>query len=198
MGIVVAVKKHPFRVVMTGAPCSGKTSAVLGLPDLLRARGLRTVVVPETASHLLESGAFGRTTPEDFLALQTAILRMQLLTEELILSAGEADVVLYDRGALDGAAFVDDALWRKICRRCKVTTSSLLARYDMVLLMELPPQSLYTRHNNCTRIEEYAQAQHQHERLLHRWQAHPNLLRIPAMRTMHERLEAMAERIAAK
>ena len=153
------------------------------------------MVVPETASHLLASGAFLRSRPEDFLVLQTAILRMQLLTEELVLAAGDADVVLYDRGALDGAGFVDDGLWRRICRGCGVSGRGLIGRYDLVMLLELPARGLYTRRNNRVRTEQYEEALRQQERLVARWGGHRQLLRIPATRTMGQRLKMMAKGI---
>jgi predicted ATPase len=190
------VSTHPFRVVITGAPCSGKTSAVRALPGLLNKRGLKCVVVPETASHLLASGAFMRRTPADFLLLQTAILRMQLLTEELVLAAaGDVDVVLYDRGALDGAAFVDEGSWRRICRRCGVSGRTLIGRYDLVMLLELPGRGLYTRGNNHVRTEEYEEAARQQERLAARWGGHRQVVHIPAARTMGQRLKMMEKAI---
>jgi hypothetical protein len=169
---------------------------VRGLPRLLQKRGLRCVVVPETASHLLASGAFLRKLPEDFLILQTAILKMQLLSEELVLAAaGVVDVVLYDRGVLDGAAFVSDALWRRIRRRCGVDVRALFRRYDLVMLLELPGEGLYTRRNNHVRTEDYTEALRQQQRLAERWGDHRNLIRVRAMRTMEQRLKAIAELI---
>jgi hypothetical protein len=175
---------------------------VRGLPELLAKRGLKCVVVPETASHLLASGAFGRNTPDDYLQLQTAILRMQLLTEELVLeSAGGAegvkgaDVVLYDRGALDGAAFVDDRLWRRVCRRCGVSGRTLVDRYDLVLLLELPGKPLYTRRNNRVRTEEYEDARRQQERLAACWGVHEKMMQVSASRTIGQRLKRLAKQI---
>ncbi|GEM_PF-4546109 len=159
-------------------------------------RGLKCVVVPETASHLLMSGAFLRRSPEDALVLQNAILRMQLLTEELVMAAaGDVDVVLYDRGALDGAAFVEDGLWRRICRSCGASERALIGRYDLVMLLELPGRELYTRGNNHVRTEEYEEALKQQERLAARWGGHRQMVHIPAARTMGQRLKTMAKAI---
>ena len=45
-----------LRVVLTGGPCGGKTTALPSIAEALRKRGIPTVTVPETATSLVEAG----------------------------------------------------------------------------------------------------------------------------------------------
>jgi len=45
-----------LRLVLTGGPCGGKTTALPTIAAALRERGLPTVIVGETATGLVESG----------------------------------------------------------------------------------------------------------------------------------------------
>lgn len=45
-----------YRVVLTGGPCAGKTTALAVLEERMRSRGFRTFMVPEAASMLFGGG----------------------------------------------------------------------------------------------------------------------------------------------
>lgn len=49
--------KPVFRVVLTGGPCAGKTTALAVLEERMRSRGFRVFVVPEAATTLITGGA---------------------------------------------------------------------------------------------------------------------------------------------
>lgn len=45
-----------FKIVLTGGPCAGKTTAITTLADKLREQGFATYIVPEAASLIFSSG----------------------------------------------------------------------------------------------------------------------------------------------
>jgi len=45
-----------FRLVLTGGPCAGKTTAMTIIEERMRTRGFRTFIVPEAASLLISGG----------------------------------------------------------------------------------------------------------------------------------------------
>jgi|SRR6185436_8531435 len=86
--------------VITGAPCSGKTTVV----NLLQAQGYKTTI--ENARHYLDTQRLdGRTTDEikkNQTAFQAAVLNMQI-QQENELSPGE--IVFLDRAIPDALAY---------------------------------------------------------------------------------------------
>lgn len=46
-----------FKIVVTGGPCAGKTTAITTLADKLREKGYATFIVPEAASLIFTSGS---------------------------------------------------------------------------------------------------------------------------------------------
>ena len=89
------------RIVVTGGPGGGKTTAV----DLFRREiGDRVVIVPEAATILFQGG-FPRSTMNraKFFA-QTAIFHVQRELEATI-DGDNAAIVLCDRGTVDGSAY---------------------------------------------------------------------------------------------
>ena len=46
-----------YRICLTGGPCSGKTTAIAQLEDLVEDKGVRVFTVPEAATLLMKSGA---------------------------------------------------------------------------------------------------------------------------------------------
>lgn len=45
-----------FKIILTGGPCAGKTTAITTLADKLREQGFATYIVPEAASLIFSSG----------------------------------------------------------------------------------------------------------------------------------------------
>merc|ERR550514_2231242 len=101
-----AASKQLPRVLFTGGPGAGKSSAIATLRDRLSKRGFQVVVVPECATVLLtNSDGFDPAWKgtDAFVELQRIFLQYQLDHEKAHeavtrLSTKQA-VMLYDRGA---------------------------------------------------------------------------------------------------
>ena len=99
-------------IVLTGGPCAGKTSAMSRISSFLRQRGFRVFVVPEAATMLFGGGiSFADLgTVASRLEFQTSLLKTQMLLEDCFVGMareqGSKAVVLCDRGAMDGSAYM--------------------------------------------------------------------------------------------
>jgi len=167
---MTAPTDRPLRVVLTGGPGGGKTTAA----DLYRRElGPRVAVVPESAT-VLYAGGFPRVTePEALRSVQRAIFAVQHSAEDVLTRVYAGRSLLCDRGALDGAAYwpdgVDDFL-----DAMGTTLASELGRYDAVLFFESAAVSGPEYDGlNRLRSESTAEAAALDARLREIWTAHP-------------------------
>jgi hypothetical protein len=122
----------PHRVVLTGGPGAGKTTAA----DLLhREVGERIVIVPETATMLFGGGFPRRPEPAARCAAQRAIYHVQRGLEDVVAASHPERVLLCDRGTVDGAVYwptgPDDFF-----TALGTTLEAELLRYDEVIFFE--------------------------------------------------------------
>lgn len=118
--LLSTTNQRVYKFVLTGGPCSGKTTALERLQVFLRERGFRVLVAPEVATLLFTHGASidDFANPESAFAFQQFVINGQLALEDSLVTYAKtlpADtVVLCDRGVLDGSAYVDGDTWQKI------------------------------------------------------------------------------------
>ncbi len=123
---------HCRRIVLTGGPGGGKTTAA----DLFRREiGDRVVIVPEAATILFQGG-FPRSTESGPRRIaQTAIYQVQRKLEDVQASLYPGRTLLCDRGTVDGAAY-----WPgregEYFRTVGTTLKTELDRYDAVIFFE--------------------------------------------------------------
>jgi predicted ATPase len=133
----------PLKVMLTGGPGGGKSSALATLKSMLLKRGYSVFIIPENGTRLLD--AIGGFDPswrkrESLIRMQRIFLDFQRAQEEAIISLAEMKeentIVLLDRGIKDGKLFMDDLSWNEVTgiseddinRECQ-------ERYDIVLHM---------------------------------------------------------------
>lgn len=106
------------RYVLTGGPCAGKTTALAMLRQKLADRGITPFVVPEVATQVIASGVSFQGV-SDWNEFQKQVIRMQLAQEDMIekfaeLQPGTRKILICDRGAMDGMAYVEPELFEAI------------------------------------------------------------------------------------
>jgi CYTH domain-containing protein/predicted ATPase len=172
------------RIVLTGGPCGGKTTALVKIRERLESFGVRVYLVPEAATLLITGGASVQGAgPAQILALEAAILRTQMALEDAfhrIATAAEAPAVLIcDRGTMDVAAYVPADAWRALLDEQGWTAVELRdRRYDAVLHLMTAAEgaeAFYTTANNAARTESPERARELDARLRHAWVGHPRL-----------------------
>lgn len=119
-------RTKPHRVVFSGGPCAGKTTAMAMLSDRLEAMGFRVLRVPEAATIMINSGVSFERDPNDSAQSQVSLMKIQMVLEDAMVnnayneaaSAGRPCVVIMDRGCLDGKAYCgSDEEWQEVVRR---------------------------------------------------------------------------------
>lgn len=178
--------ERPFRVVITGGPCSGKTA----LWNFLGERCPRAVKVPETATGLILQGFTPQGMGLD--AFQRMVFQRQLEAEDRSLSPG--CFLLCDRGLADGLAYHPD-----LVSSIGLATEEFLGRYALVLhLQVIADREAYVLFsgNNPARFEDHAEALSLERRVARLYGAHPGyfLLRGSLEQKQARALEILGDR----
>lgn len=173
------------RVVLTGGPGGGKTTAA----DLVRRElGERVVIVPEAAT-ILFAGGFPRSRQrEASRAAQTAIFHVQRNLEDVQSAIYPERVLLCDRGTVDGAAYWDagaDSFFRSLGTELERE----LARYDAVVFFETAAiAGMSIEGGNPVRCESIAQAIELDGKLRALWERHPRFTLVRHSKSFLEKI----------
>lgn len=164
------------RVVLTGGPGGGKTTAA----DLYRREiGDEVVIVPEAAT-LLYLGGFPRGGENGVRrATQRAIYHVQLNLEDAQSAHYQSRVLLCDRGTVDGAVY-----WpgepEEFFDHLGTNLEKELSRYDAVIFFETAAVGgISIEGGNPTRIESIEDALVLDQKLKKLWSQHPNFIFVP-------------------
>lgn len=164
---------HRCRIVLTGGPGGGKTTAA----DLFRREiGERVVVVPEAAT-LIFSGGFPRCTePPGVCAAQRAIFHVQRNLEDVQSALYPERILLCDRGTVDGAAYWPGRA-AAFFTALGTTLEHELARYDGVIFFESAAVGgIGIEGGNPMRQESLEQAAALDAKLRKLWARHPRFI----------------------
>lgn len=170
------MNNHCCRVVLTGGPGGGKTTAA----DLYRREiGEGVVIVPEAAT-LLYLGGFPRHGEAEVMkATQRAIYHVQKNLEDAHYANYRHRVLLCDRGTVDGAAYWPDDP-AAFFDHMGTSLETELARYDAVIFFETAAVGgISIEGGNPTRTESLAAAAELDQKLRGLWSQHPNFVFVP-------------------
>ena len=128
------------KIVLTGGPCAGKTTALARIEQDLSEKGYHVFIVGESATELIKGGIkpFGANAL-DLVLFQKLILKYQLEKEKVyedaikMLPEDDKCVILYDRGLMDNKAYIPDDVFHNIVLEANMKELDLLDNYDMVL-----------------------------------------------------------------
>ena len=169
-------QNHRMRIVLTGGPGGGKTTAA----DLFRREiGDEVTVVPEAAT-MLFSGGFPRVDQGDARrATQRAIYNVQRNLEDVQAALYPGRILLCDRGTLDGAAYWPDGA-DAFYQDLNTSVEKEYARYDAVIHFESAAVGdMDIEGGNPVRIESAEAAVALDARLRAVWSAHPRFVMVP-------------------
>jgi predicted ATPase len=168
--------KKCCRVVLTGGPGGGKTTAA----DLYRREiGDEVVIVPEAAT-LLYLGGFPRGGENGVRkATQRAIYHVQINLEDAQSAHYQSRVLLCDRGTVDGAVYwPGDPL--EFFEHLETSLEKELSRYDAVIFFETAAVGgISIEGGNPTRIESMEDALILDQKLKKLWSQHPHFIFVP-------------------
>jgi len=128
-------------IVLTGGPCSGKSTSLAYLTEKLSDHGFMVAVIPETATMITNNGINRHIMDRmgQILVYQEAIVDIQLAMEETYRTAMEKafpnrrKILLLDRGVMDTKAYLPKKEWEGILAKKGLSEITLRDRYSGVV-----------------------------------------------------------------
>ena len=170
------------RIVLTGGPCAGKTTALCYLQEKLGDLGYSVFVAPEVPTLLSLNGINPSVIPIEIF--ERTILHLMDVFEKEILDAikhskSEKNILICDRGLMDVLAYIDRDLFQNILTDKGLTlVEARDGRYDAVFHLRstaIGAEGFYTLSNNEARRESLEEARIADEKTLQAWNGHPHL-----------------------
>ena len=196
----ISVKK----IVLTGGPCAGKTTALTWINNYFSSRGYTVLFVPETATELISNGVAPSSCLTNY-DYQTYQVRLQKAKEQIFEEASkkmknDKILIVCDRGVLDNKAYMDDWEFKKVLK--EVGTSEVKERdsYDGVFHLVSAAkgkEEAYTLSNNAARTETVEEARRLDDKIISAWTGHPHFRIIDNSTEFKEKLERLIAEISS-
>lgn len=122
-------------VVLTGAPCGGKSTFIQMAIAKLEKHGYHVVIVPEVARDLIAAGLHKNEGFQEKILLTILEREYSFLRDLDLIEIGDKPIAfLCDRGIMDGAAYAKDKdEYTALLRKVGIAPSLARDRYDMVI-----------------------------------------------------------------
>jgi len=180
-----------LRIVLTGGPCGGKSTAMKTLVTWAKDAGFEeTWVVPEVPTITFQGGmnypGLDKRVRNELISFETAVLNIQIAMEDAFVQHARHDgkkrMILFDRGACDIKAYLPDEIWQELLTSFHggIIEHSLFNRYDMVFHLETAARGALKFYqsgagsNNETRKETPEEAIALDKKCAEAWKGHPN------------------------
>jgi predicted ATPase len=195
-----------YRVVLTGGPCGGKTTALARVSSYLRERGFEAITVPEAFTILFANGMsleyFGTEGMD--VVIQSTVLDVQQSLEDgmgtILKARGKPAVLLCDRGMMDGAAYMGVERFQQILSsRNKEVADAREGRYNAVFHMVTAAdgaEQFYSLENNVARSETVEEAIVLDQKTQKAWVGHPRLLVLDNCTDFEGKMQRLIESMA--
>lgn len=187
------------KIVLTGGPCAGKTTALVKIMEHFSSIGYKVFIIPELPTLFLQAGMDYLTDNKDlFYEGEKATLEIQIALEDKFLqmakSVKQPVLIVCDRGTMDISAYMNPVLWNQIISDAKMNNEMLRSRYDAVLHLVSAAdgaEQFYTTATNNKRTEGIELARILDKKVIQAWSEHPHLRVI----NNHEDFETKLERV---
>lgn len=195
------MQQHPKtvpRIVITGGPASGKTTAL----EHLGANYAELELVEEAATRVLSNGFPLPTEGKPWTQKWQNELQAAIVTQQLELEAAAIDrayatskrAVVQDRGLLDGAAYLSGGV-KEFEELTGLQYAEVLRRYHTVIYLGWL-SSNYEIESNPVRFEDEERARAIAGMILECWADHPNLIEVTVQQDRAQEVAALVQQAA--
>ena len=174
-------KQKITKIVLTGGPCAGKTTAMNWIQNFFQKQGYKVLFVPETATELIMGGLtpWEMKTNSDF---ESVLFDLQLEKERLFEEGAkklqnDKILIVCDRGILDNKAYMPKKDYEYMLKQKRLSEVKLRDSYDAVfhLVTAAKGAKKYYNLDNEARTETIEEATRLDDLLIASWTGHPHL-----------------------
>lgn len=193
------------KIVLTGGPCAGKTTALARVVDHFSNMGFQVFTVPDAAKMFAQSGIdFMIDDKALFLESERQLMEFQIELEDRFERIAEhidrPVLIVCDRGTMDLRAYLKEDMWESLLDAMGMSVVALRdARYAAVIHMATAAKGaerFYTLANNAARAETPELARDIDDRLMRAWTGHPHLRVIGNDCTLDEKMNRVLKEIS--
>lgn len=174
--------KQIKKIVITGGPCAGKSTAMSWIRNAFGQRGYAVLFVPETATELITGGVAPWTCKSN-IDYQKCQVELQITKEKLFRQAASAMekekiLIVCDRGIMDNKAYMKDDEFHEVLKALHGTETAWRDSYDAVFHLVTAAngaEAFYSNANNAARYESVEEAVALDDRLIASWTGHRHL-----------------------
>lgn len=173
-------KQKITKIVLTGGPCAGKTTAMNWIQNFFQKQGYKVLFVPETATELITGGLtpWETKTYSDF---ESILFDLQMEKEKLFEEGAkklpnEKILIVCDRGLLDNKAYMPKRDFDYLLKSKKLSEVKLRDSYDAVfhLVTAAKGAKKYYNLDNAARTETVEEATKIDDSLIASWTGNPH------------------------
>lgn len=176
------MSKNIVKIVLTGGPCAGKTTAIGKISERLSDAGYKVIVIAETPTEIFLSGVGIGENGLSCVDFQYAVLKLQIekekLYEEIALRLPQEKILIVcDRGCADGNAYCSSEEFRGLLDIMGTNNVAIRDGYDAVFHLKTAAdgaEEFYTTANNSARSETLEQARIIDSNTIDAWVGHPH------------------------
>ena len=192
------------KIVITGGPCAGKSTAFSRIQEEFTKIGYTVLFVPETATELINGGIAPWTckTSDEF---QQFLIQLQIKKEDVFEQAArtmatEKVLIVCDRGMLDNKAYMSQQGFLEALKKLNLNEVEIRDNYDAVFHLVTAAngaEKYYTKANNTARTETPKEARKLDEKLLASWTGHPHLRVIDNSTDFQDKINRLISEISS-
>ena len=176
----VSKEQKIVKLVLTGGPCAGKTTAMSWIQSNFEKQGYKVMFIPETATELITGGLapWDLSTAYDY---QKMVFKDQITKEDIYMECAkkmgyDKILIVCDRGLMDNKAYMNEEEYQRVLRDFNISKSKIMDRYDVVfhLVSAAKGAEEYYNLDNEARTETVEQASMLDDKIINAWTGHPH------------------------
>lgn len=188
------------KIVITGGPCAGKSTAMSRLQEELGQLGWKVLVISESATELITGGL----TPFEYPEFQTFLTKYQLEKERIYEKAAESldqkTLIVCDRGVIDNKAYMTQEHFNRVLKDLGTNEVALRDNYGAVFHLVTAAkgaEKYYTTANNQARYETPEEARIADDKIIDAWTGHPHFRVIDNSTGFEEKIKRLLVEITS-
>lgn len=192
------------KIVLTGGPCAGKTTALSWINNYFTKIGYTVLFVPEVATELISNGIAPWTCGSNY-EYQILQVKLQKFKEKIFEDGAKTMnndkiLIVCDRGLLDNKAYMKNVEFKRVLDELNMSETKERDSYDAVFHLVTAAkgkEKVYTLDNNKARTESIEDARKIDDKIISAWTGHPHFRVIDNSTEFEEKLERLIKEIAS-